>query len=103
MSDTTHVTVRILDKEFQVACPEEERAALMESADYLHRMMTDIRASGRVVGMDRIAVMAALNMANELLQEQNETETFTRTVGDRIRFLHEKLDNALAENEEASD
>jgi cell division protein ZapA len=62
------VTVRLLDKEFQVACPEDEREALIESADLLNRKMKEIRDSGKVVGVDRIAVMAALNLCHEMMQ-----------------------------------
>ena len=62
------VSVRILDKEYFVACPPDERPALLESAEYLNKKMREIRDTGKVVGADRIAVMAALNMANELLR-----------------------------------
>ena len=69
MSDIyAHVSVKILEKEYQVACPAEEKADLMASAELLNRKMREIRDSGKVVGLDRVAVMAALNMANELLQ-----------------------------------
>ena len=61
------VSVRILDKEYQVACPAEERTDLLDSAEILNSKMREIRDSGRIVGLDRIAVMAALNMANDLL------------------------------------
>ena len=63
-----HVSVRILEKEYQVACPANERDDLLDSAEVLNTKMREIRDSGKVVGLDRIAVMAALNMANELLQ-----------------------------------
>jgi len=52
----------------QVACPEDEREALLESAELLNRKMREIRDSGKVVGVDRIAVMAALNLCHEMLQ-----------------------------------
>ena len=63
-----HVSVRILDKEYQVSCPADERTALLDSAEILDTKMRDIRDSGKVVGLERIAVMAALTMAHELLQ-----------------------------------
>jgi cell division protein ZapA len=65
--DPGAMKVYILDKEYLVACPEEERDALRESAKYLNDRMTEIRGSGKVVGMDRIAVMAALNLAHEVV------------------------------------
>jgi len=95
MSDTTQVNVRILEKEYQFACREEERAALIQAADYLDRVMREIRASGRIVGLDRIAVMAALNMANELLSNRNSENDVAETALDRVRRLQEKLGNQL--------
>ncbi len=65
------VSVSILGKEYQVACPEEEKEALLASAQLLHKNMEDIRSTGKVVGLDRIAVMAALNLAHDLIKLQN--------------------------------
>ena len=73
-----HVSVRILEKEYQVSCPANERTDLLDSAELLNAKMREIRDSGKVVGLDRIAVMAALNMANELAADQgNETTNCT--------------------------
>jgi cell division protein ZapA len=94
-STTTQVSVRILDKEYQFACPEEERAALLQSADHLDRVMREIRAGGRVVGLDRIAVMAALNMANELLAQRDAQGDVAETVTRRVRELHDRLVDVL--------
>ena len=71
-----HVSVRILEKEYQVACPANERTDLLDSAELLNAKMREIRDSGKVVGLDRIAVMAALNMANELLKVQSLTSAW---------------------------
>ncbi len=66
MSDTlAQVNVKILDKEYQVSCKANERTELMDSAEMLNERMRQIRDSGKVTGLDRIAVMAALNMAHE--------------------------------------
>ncbi|MDX1504161.1 MAG: cell division protein ZapA [Spongiibacter sp.] len=62
------VTVKILDKEYQVACPSEEQVGLMQAAKYLDQQMRSIRASGKIIGLERIAVMAALNISYELRQ-----------------------------------
>ncbi len=62
------VTVRILDKEYFVFRPQDERADLLDSAEYLNKKMREIRDTGKVVGADRIAVMAALNMAQRTLR-----------------------------------
>ena len=65
---TARVSVRILEKEYQVACLPEERSELLDSAEYLNAKMREIRDGGNIVGLDRIAVMAALNLAHELLK-----------------------------------
>ena len=69
-----HVSVRILEKEYQVSCPPSERTELLDSAEMLNAKMREIRDSGKVVGLDRIAVMAALNMANELIRSKAKDE-----------------------------
>ncbi len=91
----TQVTIRILEKEYQVACPVSERAALLASAELLNRKMREIRDSGKVVGLDRVAVMAALNMANELIVAQGFSEQMANVVGTRVRTMRERLDSAL--------
>ncbi|HEX7029080.1 MAG TPA: cell division protein ZapA [Gammaproteobacteria bacterium] len=95
MSAPASVTVRILDKEYQVACPEEERAALLQSADMLNRRMKEIRDSGKVVGLDRMAVMVALNLANELLQLREAFDEIDSEVGTRAREMRSRMDAVL--------
>jgi cell division protein ZapA len=90
-----HVTIRILEKEYHVACPAEEKPALVASAELLNAKMREIRDSGKVVGLDRVAVMAALNLANELLKAQGQDEELKNIVGLRIRAMREHLDSAL--------
>ena len=65
--DPLTVTVRIMSREYTVACPKEEHEALVASADYLNERMTAIRRRGKALGAERIAVMTALNLARELL------------------------------------
>ncbi|MEF3193420.1 MAG: cell division protein ZapA [Halothiobacillaceae bacterium] len=62
------VDITILDKEYRVACPESQREALERTARYLDGKMREIRHTGKVIGNDRVAVMAALNITHELLQ-----------------------------------
>ncbi|MFO7306468.1 MAG: cell division protein ZapA [Gammaproteobacteria bacterium] len=88
------VSVRILEKEYQVACLPEERSALLDSAEYLNARMREIRDTGNVVGLDRVAVMAALNITHELLQLRGRAET-EADVGNRIRQLRERVESAL--------
>jgi cell division protein ZapA len=90
-----HVSIRILEKEYQVACPAGEKADLIASADLLNQKMREIRDSGKVVGLDRVAVMAALNMANELLQRTDDDRELKDIVGLRVKAMRERLDTAL--------
>ena len=87
--------VNILDKEYLVACQDNERDALFASAEYLSQRMKEIRDSGKIVGADRIAVMAALNLAHELLQQRDTGEEFQHTISSRIRALQDKIELAL--------
>lgn len=89
------ISVRILDKEYRVACPEEEQDELLASAEFLNGKMREIRDSGKVVGMDRIAVIAALNIAHELLEQRGRKQDVQHSVGARIRSLQEKIELAL--------
>ena len=90
-----HVSIKILEKEYQVSCPAEERAALLASAELLNQKMREIRDSGKVVGLDRIAVMAALNMANEMIGTKSQDEELRNVVGLRLKSMRERLDSAL--------
>jgi len=90
-----HVTVRILEKEYQVACPANERSALLASADLLNKKMREIRDMGKVVGLDRVAVMAALNLANELIETRGKDAELKDIVGLRIKSMRDRLDDAL--------
>jgi cell division protein ZapA len=95
VTGTAHVSIRILEKEYNVACPAEEKASLLASAEMLNAKMREIRDSGKVVGLDRVAVMAALNLANDLLRSQGHDEELKNIVGARIRAMREQLDSAL--------
>jgi len=103
MSDTfAHVSIKILGKEYQVACPAEEKAALLASAELLNKKMQDIRNSGKVLGLDRVAVMAALNLANELIKRTDEDRQLKDIVDLRIKAMRERLDSALGPGQQLS-
>ena len=94
------VSVRILDKEYQVACPVDERTDLLDSAEVLNAKMLEIRNSGRVVGLDRIAVMAALNMANDLLHAQARDRLIEGDLSARLRDISDRVDDVLGESKQ---
>jgi len=95
MSKADPMRIQILGKEYLVACPDEEREALFASAEFLTEKMKEIRDTGKVVGADRIAVMAALNMAHELLGHRDVKDDYQFDVSKRIRALQDKIDVAL--------
>jgi len=84
-----------MDKEFLVSCPEEEEISLRSSAQYLDRKMREIRDSGKVVGLDRIAVMVALNITHDLLTNKNINDDINQTVSNRVKNIQEKVEFAL--------
>ena len=94
------VSVRILDKEYQVACPASERTDLLDSAEVLNAKMREIRDTGRIVGLDRIAVMAALNMANDLLHAQARDRLIEGDISDRLKLISDRVDNVLSESKQ---
>jgi cell division protein ZapA len=96
MSDVKGVEVNIMGREFTIACPPEERDSLLSAVSYLDKKMCDIRDAGKVVGVERIAMMAALNLAHELLT----TRTGGVDVGGmkgKIAHMQRIVDEALAE------
>lgn len=96
MNDSyAQVSVRILDKEYQVACPTNERTELLDSAEELNSRMRDIQDTGRVVGLDRIAVMAALNMANELLRARARDRELDGDLSNRLKNITNRVESVL--------
>lgn len=87
------VAIRIMDKEYLVGCPEGAEAELFNAADYLDKKMREIRDAGKVLGLERVAVMTALNLSHELLKSKVEGQ---EKLGERINKLNQKIDNSLA-------
>lgn len=88
------VVIHILGKEFMVACPDDERDSLIAAAAYLDRKLREVQTSGKVIGTERAAIMAALNISHELLnlrQRGGLSEDATQ----KLRLLQNKIDAAL--------
>jgi cell division protein ZapA len=100
--DKGALTISLLGREFRVACPEGEERDLQASADYLNRKLKEVRDTGKVVGNERIAIMAALNIAHEFMSNNRNASSpvdggaFRR----RIIAMQETLDSALAADQE---
>jgi cell division protein ZapA len=98
----TQVTIRILEKEYQVACPPHEKPDLIAASELLNGKMRQIRDTGRVVGLDRVAIMAALNLANELLKTQGQEHEFKEIINLSVQSMQEQLDSALGTSKQLS-
>ncbi|HIF18802.1 MAG TPA: cell division protein ZapA [Cycloclasticus sp.] len=95
MATPITVALNILDKEYRVSCSQGERAGLEASARFLDDKMQDIKQSGRIVGLDRIAVMAGLNITHDLLSEGQKKTGMSLDINDKINALQNKLDFAI--------
>ena len=91
------VTISILGKELMVACPEDERESLAAAARYLDQRMREIQDSGKVIGTERCAVMAALNLSNELLQLRQQFSGVPAEIDVRLQALHGRIEAVLQE------
>lgn len=95
MTQPNTVTVHILDKDYCIACPADERANLESAARYLDGKMREIRTGGKVIGADRIAVMAALNITHDLLHKQQRLDQEASATREHVRDLLDRVDEAL--------
>lgn len=96
MSDSRNtLAVSILGKEYRISCSAGEEESLLKSARLLDERMKEIRGQGKTIGIDRIAVMAGLHLANELLSEENATDAAASTANKRIRAMRERIEIAL--------
>jgi len=91
------ISVEILDREYQFACKPAEREALKAAAVFLDERMRSIKDAGRLMALERIAVMTALNLSDELLKMQKTEIHRQENVDNRIRMLVNELDDALDE------
>lgn len=103
--DRGALTISLLGREFRVACPEGEERQLLSAVEYLNRKLKEIRDTGKVVGNERIAIMAALNIAHEHVSNPGKGENAAATpevaaIRRRILAMQETLDSALAADQE---
>lgn len=83
-----------MDKEYRIACPEEEKDNLKASADLLNEKLNEIKQQGSVIGTERIAIMAALNMSHEILHNQSIVEEHG-DLNERIDELSERISDSM--------
>lgn len=89
------VALHLLDKEYTVACPPEERSGLLAAAALLDGKMREVRNAARSASLDRVAVLAALNLAHEFLQQKNQTQSSDGAINQEVGQLRAKLDAAM--------
>ena len=91
----TPVTVKILNQNYDIFCQENEKDDLYKSAELLNDKMMKTKAEGKTIGLDRIAVISALNFANDSLNHKDITNTLNFSIKERILKLHQKIDVVL--------
>ncbi|MBI1887150.1 MAG: cell division protein ZapA [Nitrosomonadales bacterium] len=100
MSSTTKtLEIKILDRELRVACPDEERGELLDAVAYLDRKMREIRDAGKIVSVERIAIMAALNITHELLSVKIGRGFDLADFKRRMSIMETAINEALAEQD----
>lgn len=92
------VMVKILDKEYQVSCPPSEQDALLKSARYLDENMRKIKSRGNIHGLEKIAVMAALNITHEMLGKSQQLNENRHITVQQVKALEDKIDRSLQIN-----
>lgn len=92
----TKISVRILNRNYQFACQEDERTSLLSAADHLDKTMHEIKDSNSTMSSDKIALMAALNISHELIKSQSLNQHYDTEVLSTVKKLNDKLEQALA-------
>ncbi len=100
MSAGDPVSVQILEKEYLIACPPDEREDLQRAATLLDQRLKQIREQGKVMGTERLVIMAALNMANELAKIASREERSHAELGARVRGMRERVERALVHGQQ---
>ena len=100
MSDATQtLEIKILDRELRIACPEDQRDELLDAVAYLDKRMREIRDAGKIVSVERIALMAALNITHELLTTKIGRGVDLNEFKRRMAAMQTAIDQALAEQD----
>lgn len=100
-NDSKPVSVAILEKDYIVACTEQERESLFKSVGLLDRKMRDLRDAGKIVGTERVAVMAALHIAHELLECRREQALLRGSISEAMKRVEQKVARVLATQRQA--
>jgi len=99
-ADAKGLQINIMGREFRVACPDNEQKGLLEAVDYLNKKMNEIRDAGKIVGLERIAIMAALDIAHELLSTKVGGGFDIAEIKRRMAHMETVLDQVMADQKE---
>ena len=99
MTQSKPVRVSILDKEYLISCPDDEREQLYAVVDFINEKLLEVKGSGNVIGTERIVIMATLNIADELLAYKRKNKDYTESVDSVVKRLQTKIDGVLVGNE----
>ena len=94
--ESTSVQVKIMDKEYQVNCPPSDKDALIKSARYLDENMSKIKGRGNIHGVEKIAVMAALNITHDMLRKNRLINETRHATAQQVQGIETKIDSAIA-------
>lgn len=94
----SNTTVEILGKPYAIRCPEEQVDSLQAAADYVHKRMLEVQESGKAINLERIAIITALNIAYEHLQNDQQKTSLMQRVNARLNHLQDKLDIAISQS-----
>lgn len=97
------VSIQILDQDYRVSCPADQQESLAASAEYLDDKMRELKKSGKIIGVERMAVITALNIAHELIQCRDKSVTNADEIVTKIEDLEQKVQGALKRDQEATD
>ncbi len=95
MSDALPISVSILDKDYKISCPTGEQPALLASAKYLDGKMREVRDNGNMMGVERVAVITALNITNDFLSSNQDQQELGKELPPRLKSLEKKITKAL--------
>lgn len=95
---TVSTTIEILGKLYPIRCPESEVKSLQQAAEFLNQKMTEVQNSGKAINLERIAIISALNIANQYLQLDQQKDNRMQTINQRLAHLNDQLENAMKKN-----
>ena len=101
MSDKiVNTNIEILGKYYSIRCPEGELVSLQEAASYLNKKMTEVQDSGKAINLERIAIMAALNITNDFMQATKQKTSLMDKINQQITNIQDKIENMIAHPEQ---